>query len=131
MTSSKELNSRAAFKAGFEHGCGFGEASPREADEALRKLGIRGERTETAFCYGSIDGAANDRWRLEGLLALEEAESTGEPVPCPACGGSGRIEYRISREMALDAGDPSLEGQPLSNRCTMCGGDGQLIGRSS
>lgn len=39
---------------------------------------------------------------------------------CPACDGSGviqhgrRVEY-VSREMAVDAGDPSLEGSPYTD----------------
>jgi hypothetical protein len=41
----------------------------------------------------------------------------GEHQECQNCGGTG-IEGYATREMALDAGDPSLEGQPVA--CRFC-----------
>ena len=48
-----------------------------------------------------------------------------EQVPCNACGGTG-VEGYVTHEMAIDAGDRVLEGQPLP--CSRCGGDGWLLG---
>jgi hypothetical protein len=49
---------RRAFRAGFQWGQDHGEASAREADQASVS-------EDQAFCQGSVDGAAGDRWRLE------------------------------------------------------------------
>lgn len=72
---------------------------PTTAGKTPHQLRIEAEQQRDAF------KAAADR--LAGLLSIAE---------CPACDGSGVIvgeshptEY-VSREMALDAGDPSLEG---------------------
>lgn len=46
-------------------------------------------------------------------------------VPCPAGCHSG-VAGEVSRYMAMDAGDMSLEGQPIP--CHRCGGDGWVIG---
>ena len=40
---------------------------------------------------------------------------TTEPEPCPACGGRGVVEGvvgYVTREMAMDACEPSMEGMP-------------------
>ena len=53
-------------------------------------------------------------------------------VQCPECGGTGRIELgrnRVTRGMALDAGNRELEGQdcgPILDTCPRCHGDGTL-----
>lgn len=53
---------------------------------------------------------------------------------CPNCEGTGAINYRpaqyVSRDMALDAGDPSLEGSIYTEEswdaCDVCGGTGEV-----
>jgi len=42
-------------------------------------------------------------------------------IQCPACDGSGNGP-RITRDMALDAGCPGMEGDP--SFCPRCGGSG-------
>ena len=47
---------------------------------------------------------------------------------CPVCEGQGQIEVmrEVTREMAMDAGDLSLAGQPIPDnyRCEICDGGG-------
>lgn len=45
-------------------------------------------------------------------------------VMCDACGGTG-VEGYASREMAMDGGDPSLEGMAIP--CGNCNGDGRTL----
>jgi hypothetical protein len=45
-------------------------------------------------------------------------------VPCLACGGDG-ILGQVSREMALDAGEPAMEGQTIL--CDRCGSHGWIF----
>lgn len=51
-------------------------------------------------------------------------------VQCPECGGSGQVpvgEHHVTREMALDAGCPEMEGtfyEVEYDRCALCGGSG-------
>lgn len=45
---------------------------------------------------------------------------------CEACMGAGRIQTFVTREMALDAGDPKLEGVSEPFDCPKCGGTGVL-----
>lgn len=45
-------------------------------------------------------------------------------VPCSKCGGGGCLGL-VSREMALDACEPSMEGQDIS--CDTCGGMGYIV----
>ncbi len=53
-------------------------------------------------------------------------------VQCPACEGSGRTalgEHFVTRDMALDACEPQLEGQSMGieyGDCRNCGGGGTL-----
>jgi hypothetical protein len=53
---------------------------------------------------------------------------------CPDCVGTGHVplgENFVSREMAIDAGDRTLEGQSLGieyGLCQKCGGDGWIVG---
>jgi len=58
---------------------------------------------------------------------------------CPNCDGSGAVQVRVgtrhyaTREMALDAGDPSLEGSLVSDdeweveQCQWCDERNQLL----
>jgi hypothetical protein len=58
----------------------------------------------------------------------QEAESLVEAARerevCGECGGEGKLHYRVSREMAIDAGDESWEGTPVDIRCERCKGEG-------
>jgi len=57
-------------------------------------------------------------------------EPDNNKIPCPQCQGEGKIpmgDYHVTREMAIDAGDPSLEGTLYGHeyeRCRSCDGDG-------
>lgn len=73
------------------------------------------------------------------LRALDAAENppadatSGEP--CPMCNGAQRVmvpvgEHFVTREMAIDGGDPSLEGASMGveyeeRGCPDCGGSGR------
>lgn len=43
---------------------------------------------------------------------------------CDNCGGGGIVGI-ISREMAMDAGEPAMEGQEVP--CDTCGGHGWVV----
>jgi len=49
---------------------------------------------------------------------------------CPECEGTGRMalgEHYVTREMAIDGGDVTLEGMPMGieyGPCSECSGDG-------
>ena len=51
---------------------------------------------------------------------------------CQECGGSGQVvvgEHRVTRDMAIDAGERQLEGSFHSyayGPCESCGGSGQI-----
>ncbi len=51
---------------------------------------------------------------------------------CPECEGTGRVllgEHYMTREMAIDGGDPALEGMPMGREygpCSNCSGDGLI-----
>lgn len=51
---------------------------------------------------------------------------------CPECDGEGEVvigEYFVTREMAIDAGEPSMEGAHHSyqyGECEMCAGVGWI-----
>lgn len=56
-----------------------------------------------------------------------------EKISCPDCGGSGEIEYDgivgyVTIDMAIDAGDRSMAGEPvigkLKEECQTCNGFG-------
>jgi hypothetical protein len=57
--------------------------------------------------------------------------------PCPICEGSGYVlvpvmEQYVTRDMAIDAGDPSLEGSSMrveyeAVECRACGGRGRQV----
>lgn len=55
--------------------------------------------------------------------------------PCPFCAGNGFIENEyseyVTREMALDAGNPDYEGAKITSRtistCPECGGLGYIL----
>lgn len=49
-------------------------------------------------------------------------------VYCPSCNGEGLLgREHVTPEMAQDAGDPSLEGQPIDHLCDTCGGGGFIV----
>jgi hypothetical protein len=54
-------------------------------------------------------------------------------IQCPECEGEGKIpigDHFVTHEMAIDAGDRSLEGQYYKTEygtCPKCGGNGFLI----
>lgn len=45
-----------------------------------------------------------------------------QPEPCPTCGGAGQMQ--VTRDMAIDAGDRSMEGYLTA--CPTCEGSGTL-----
>lgn len=51
-------------------------------------------------------------------------------TPCPCCGGEGREtigRLYVTHDMALDAGDPNMEGMYIGEdwaECAECGGCG-------
>lgn len=53
-------------------------------------------------------------------------------IECPECEGGGRVplgEHFVSREMASDAGEPSMEGMSMGiewGPCRECGGSGAI-----
>lgn len=58
------------------------------------------------------------------------------PIACPECEGDGYVREEtltgiVSHEMAIDAGDKSLEGQPiyefLQVVCEYCWGSGWVV----
>ena len=57
-------------------------------------------------------------------------EEEVEKEPCPQCQGEGKVvigEHRVTREMAIDAGDRSMEGAFHSYKyapCEACDGEG-------
>jgi len=48
-------------------------------------------------------------------------------VQCEHCYGQGYFEEDITAEMAIDAGEPSMEGDSFETRCPVCGGDGWYV----
>jgi len=52
---------------------------------------------------------------------------------CPGCEGTGRMalgEHYVTREMAIDGGDITLEGMSMGieyGPCSECSGDGWII----
>ena len=64
----------------------------------------------------------------------EDRPPEDEPPLCEMCGGNGSVERweRVSRSMALDAGDPSMEGMPVrwgDEQCPACHGSGYAYGQ--
>lgn len=50
-------------------------------------------------------------------------------LPCADCGGSGEaVLGYVTRDMATDAGEPSMEGMPVPGQCPTCRGSGDVIG---
>lgn len=64
------------------------------------------------------------------LAKLAEIRERAKGVPCPDCQGEGKVvvgEYRVTHDMAIDAGDRSLEGAFHSYEyapCDKCEGAG-------
>ena len=48
-----------------------------------------------------------------------------EPEPCENCDGGGEVRARVTRDMAMDAGDLEMEGQEIASvACPHCHGTG-------
>jgi hypothetical protein len=51
------------------------------------------------------------------MIAWNPPEKKDKPRPCPTCGGGGAVPETVygtvTRDMALDACEPELEGQPI------------------
>ena len=62
------------------------------------------------------------------MKAIEKLDEELRQLPCSTCGGSGEViigENQVTREMAIDAGDRSLEGSFHSStygKCPDCAG---------
>lgn len=54
---------------------------------------------------------------------------------CPKCEGRGEIIIlrSVSHEMAIDAGEPNMEGQPIGEAlgCDLCDSSGQVKGHEA
>lgn len=65
----------------------------------------------------------------EAIMLSEFAEDT---IQCQACEGTGRValgEHFVTREMALDACEPGMEGMSMGiewGPCKACSGDGVI-----
>ena len=64
---------------------------------------------------------SDERMKVDSSALLADAIALLRAARCPNCDGSGAIpvqtgqrEY-VSREMAMDAGDPSMEGSVFSD----------------
>lgn len=77
-----------------------------------------------------------ERWRAH----LERRAMMGgpdAPDPCERCGGEGKVKGQemraVTRDMAIDAGDPALEGSPIfqvvEEECPRCLGTGVQLRR--
>lgn len=78
-----------------------------------------------------------ERWEC-GLIPVGDYDLRGEtraaldaspqePTPCPDCGGSGEVlGGYVTHDMASDAGEPSMEGMAIPDRCPTCRGDGYV-----
>ena len=55
----------------------------------------------------------------------------GREEQCGECGGQGYwiATHYVTRDMATDAGEPSMEGMPMEERvpCNRCGGGGVIL----
>jgi hypothetical protein len=50
------------------------------------------------------------------------------PAPCESCDGRGEVRARVTRDMAMDAGDIEMEGQEIASAsCPHCCGTGQRL----
>lgn len=64
------------------------------------------------------------------MSVVTEQNKDGPTYPCQCCEGSGRVpigEHFVSREMAMDACEPAMEGMSMGieyGHCQECGGDG-------
>jgi transcription elongation factor Elf1 len=66
--------------------------------------------------------------------AMESKDINGMPQEekCPECGGSGQVpigEHFVTRDMAIDAGEPEMEGMSMGveyDTCSTCGGYGVI-----
>ncbi len=90
-------------------------------------IGVSVERPE----YLDRVTALKDAWAGPNLISFEPLlEYMGDldeylrPEACIECGGMGENHWRITRDMAIDAGDINLEGTEQSERCGRCGGTG-------
>ena len=72
----------------------------------------------------------DDKWQ-ESWDRMEEKERRDigeEPEPCERCEGRGHVTERVTRDMAIDAGNIEMEGQEIASAsCTPCRGTGQRL----
>ena len=73
---------------------------------------------------------------LDGKYSPEDPIKPDKLMRCPDCEGEGKVpigERLVTREMALDAGDPKLEGTHFDYEyaaCDACEGDGRRSAES-
>lgn len=92
----------------------------------IKSLYERVESLETQLTY-QIE-VARPAAIAQAVEAEREACCEAIRVACPACGGSGvcvtgGVEY-VTRDMALDACEPAMEGMPIYQdtvECEYCG----------
>jgi hypothetical protein len=97
---------------------------------------MKGEPTRVRMAMGEARLRAQDAMNSLAALAAPEpqgaAEAAAVTTQCAACEGTGRIRIEVTRyvtrDMATDAGEPAMEGQPIPDCdvhiCVQCGGTG-------
>ena len=62
---------------------------------------------------------------------FDEDKYFGNQVACPTCGGLGywMDMHYVTKDMAIDACEPSMEGMSMEEKvkCTHCNGEGWVI----
>lgn len=93
--------------------------------EKLAEALFRGYNREVNRLEGETEAGEVRQWHREAAAAVK-AKIRAECTQCDngVAGMSGGIDY-VTREMAIDAGDRSLEGTPIDSRepveCEYCG----------
>lgn len=83
----------------------------------------------TITWHGNMDPPVGPTDAYVAATAQLQADLAAQP-DCTSCDGRGwwrETTGYVSRDMAADAGDPALEGQPIVAQipCTVCGGSGK------
>jgi hypothetical protein len=101
----------------------FGHSCWKFAEETFTKPG----RTPLTFRVCSACGRVWPDDVGPALDALSADLDVEEPEPCERCQGEGQIAVLITRDMAVDAGDPGKTGGSVTVVCEPCRGSGQAL----